>query len=276
MLGPLIAAGANIIGGIMGNNAQKSAAAAQERMAAQNIALQKEFAQSGIQWKVEDAKKAGVHPLYALGANTTSFSPVSIGSPSNSPLGEGIARAGQDLSRAMGATSNSFTRLVSGLTVERGQLENELLRTQIAKARQQIGPPMPTANGNPWLIPGQGDSIPGWQDFIKRKPHEITSTHTPSQEPGPMPSVGYALNQHGGYMPIPTKDVKDRIEDMGPLPWIWSAINTMAPYAGFNYNPPSKVPLHPDHEWYMGYDGHYYQRKKPQVPRWNPARHFYD
>jgi hypothetical protein len=37
-----------------------------------NIAMQKEFAQQGIGWKVADAKKAGIHPLFALGASTHS------------------------------------------------------------------------------------------------------------------------------------------------------------------------------------------------------------
>lgn len=38
------------------------------KTAKENIKLQKQFAQTGIQWKVADAKKAGIHPVYALGA----------------------------------------------------------------------------------------------------------------------------------------------------------------------------------------------------------------
>lgn len=266
MLGPLIGAASSLVGGLMGQNSQREAQAAQERMAAQNIALQKEFAQSGIQWKVADAKAAGVHPLYALGANTTSFSPVSVGSSPRSPLGEGIAAAGQDFSRAMGATSSSTTRIISGLTVERGMLENELLRTQIAKARQQIGPPVPTANSNPWAIPGQGDSIPNinWADLVKQKPHEVTPTafNAPSQEPGPMPSAGYALSPSGGYMPVPSKDYKDRAEDMGPLPWLWFIQNYVAPNFGLNHNPPKNVPLGPGEDWYWSIAQEYRKRNK--------------
>lgn len=269
MLGPLISAASSLAGGLLGQNAQKESVAAQERMAASNIALQKEFAQSGIQWKVEDAKKAGIHPLYALGANTTSFSPVSVGYPSSSPLGSGIAAAGQDLSRAMSATSNSSTRIISGLTVERGMLENELLRTQIAKARQQIGPPVPTAQGNPWAIPGQGDSIPpvNWGNIpgavIKSKPHEITTTAggVPSQEPGPMPFAGYAVTPTG-YAPVPSKDYKDRAEDMGPLPWIWFLQNYVLPNVGLNHNPPAHVPLRDDEKWYWAIQQEYRKGKK--------------
>ena len=44
-----------------------------------NYAHQKEFAQNGIRWKVEDAKAAGIHPLFALGAQGATFSPISVG-----------------------------------------------------------------------------------------------------------------------------------------------------------------------------------------------------
>lgn len=43
-----------------------------------NANLQREFAQNSIQWKVQDAIKAGIHPLAALGASGYSASPVQI------------------------------------------------------------------------------------------------------------------------------------------------------------------------------------------------------
>lgn len=43
---------------------------------AENARLQREFAQNSIRWKVNDAKMAGIHPTYALGAQGTSFSPM--------------------------------------------------------------------------------------------------------------------------------------------------------------------------------------------------------
>lgn len=42
-----------------------------------NYNAQKEFAQNSIQWKTQDAKNAGIHPLYALGNNATSYTPSS-------------------------------------------------------------------------------------------------------------------------------------------------------------------------------------------------------
>lgn len=242
MLGPIISGIASLAGGIIGQNKQ-------EQMAEKNIALQKEFAQSGIQWKVEDAKKAGVHPLYALGANTTSFSPVSVGSP----LAEGISRMGQDVSRAMHATSNPMQRTVMGLTVEKAGLENELLRAQIAKLRNQSGPPVPTAT-DPWSIPGQsgsGITVTNPADLAKADPlkYTVVDPSAPHGEPVPQPHISW-IRTPTGYMPVPGKEAKDRMEDMGFSPWIWSITNQVAPNFGLNHQPPPHVKLLDDEEWY--------------------------
>lgn len=128
-----------------------------EATAMQNIALQKQFAKNGIQWKVEDALKAGVHPLFALGASTQSFSPVSVAS-GLSEGASGFASAGQDIGRAVNATfskedrTSAAGKAAQALTLEKGQLENDLLRTQlasqVAKLTQAGGnPAMPTASG---------------------------------------------------------------------------------------------------------------------------------
>lgn len=56
-----------------------------------NYNMQKEFAQHGIQWKVEDAVRAGIHPAVALGAQTHSASPSFIGEES------GVEGVGDDI-----------------------------------------------------------------------------------------------------------------------------------------------------------------------------------
>lgn len=109
----------------------------QERIAAQNIALQREFAQSGIQWKVADAQKAGIHPLAALGAQTSSFSPVSIGSTDYGSMG-------QDLGRAVKAAmsdqdrAEETTREANKLALEKAGLENDILRTELASKQKRF------------------------------------------------------------------------------------------------------------------------------------------
>lgn len=128
-----------------------------ENTAMQNIALQKQFAKNGIQWKVEDALKAGIHPLAALGASTTSFAPVTVGS-SLAEGASGFASAGQDIGRAVNASmskgdrASAASKAAEALALEKGQLENDLLKTQVAsqvaKLSQAGGnPAMPTATG---------------------------------------------------------------------------------------------------------------------------------
>lgn len=158
-LGSLAGIGANLFG------------ASKER------AMQKDFAQKGIQWKVADATKAGLHPLAALGANTMSYSPVQIGD-----MSQPLAEMGQNVDRSIAATANGTERSsaqIGALQMERAGLENDLLRSQIAttnaQLRAQVGPPMPT-DGNPSLvIDGQGNTRKPMKLFgmtIKPNPNE--------------------------------------------------------------------------------------------------------
>lgn len=138
-LGNLFKGGMDLYGGILG---QKN----QQAIAQENIAMQKEFAQNGVQWKVNDAKAAGINPLAALGASTSSFSNV-VGDNS---LGEGVQKAGQDLSRAITSTAtkdDQHTIVMNKLAEQKGELENNLLASQIARLNNAgaSGPPTPAA-----------------------------------------------------------------------------------------------------------------------------------
>lgn len=82
------AAAAEVAGGALSGDRNR-------KLMHEQMDAQREFAQHGIQWKVADAKAAGIHPLYALGASTQSYSPVQIGDS----YGPALSRAGQDLSR---------------------------------------------------------------------------------------------------------------------------------------------------------------------------------
>lgn len=149
MFGDILSAGASIIGGLINRGSADEANRINAANAARQEQLQRDFAQQGIQWKVADAKAAGVHPLYALGANTVSYSPVSLGHSADTSLGTSVANAGQSIGRAADAAATSDQRgsrtaqMITALQLERGSLENELLRSQIAKTRAQLGPPMP-------------------------------------------------------------------------------------------------------------------------------------
>lgn len=140
-LGDLFSAGVNWFNGDR-NRAQ------QEAMANQNIAQQRAFAESGIQMKVNDAKLAGIHPLAALGAQTSSFSPVSVGSTDYGSMGQDIGRA---IKAAM-STEDRIATEGAQLDLERKRLDNDLVRQQISASKAatqgprggQVGPPIPT------------------------------------------------------------------------------------------------------------------------------------
>lgn len=159
MIGDLISAGMKLVGGMMDRSAAKDANTRAEAARAENIQLQREFAQNGIRWKVDDARAAGIHPLYALGANTVSFSPVSVGSAINTSLGSSLASAGQDISRAVDATRTAPERLVAReatkLQLEGMQLDNDIKRATYASSMQRLAqnanPPIPAIG--PFTVP---------------------------------------------------------------------------------------------------------------------------
>lgn len=79
--GALIGGGLGLAGSLVGGSNKKQ------------IRWQREQLQKGIQYRVADAKKAGIHPLYALGANIQSPSPIQV----SGGLGEGLQQMGQGL-----------------------------------------------------------------------------------------------------------------------------------------------------------------------------------
>lgn len=230
----LISAGGSLLGGIMGNNTEKK-----------QMRMQREFAQNAIQWKVKDAEAAGIHPLYALGANTVSYSPIQTGS-----LGQGIQQAGQDIGRAVEAHGNradrldGFTKASQALILEKGQLENELLKTQIASNTATLNqpgtPPPMQANANRYLIPGQGST----QGLVRDNPmsRTVSSPQAPSQEPGAVPETGFGRSKTG-YPVMPSKDAKERIEDQFLPQTSWAIRNNLMPMLyNSEMNPPFKAP----------------------------------
>lgn len=160
-LSALIAGGFSLAGGIMGSNAQKEANAINAQNAANNIKLQKEFATNAIQWKVADAQAAGIHPLYALGASTTSFSPVSVGAQPVNAMAGAMADMGQNVARAASALRSPEERVSAVAKVATGQqlasnnldleikkTNLELLRARLANLTQPGQPP-----GSPFPVP---------------------------------------------------------------------------------------------------------------------------
>lgn len=261
MLDTLIGGGIKLLGGLFGQSSQ-------EKQAKQNIELQREFAQNGIQWKAEDARKAGIHPLYAMGAQTTSFSPVSVGTP----LADAMSSFGQDVSRSIDVTrsasqkNDAVARSIQQLQLQNMGLQNELLSTQIAKTRQALAspPPMPTS-GDPYLIAGQGQTA-GLSPSVQDQPLKRVAPNpaTPNAEPGAVAETGY-LRTPTGLAPVYSNDAKERLEDdvIGSL--IWNVRNRIMPSLGYGLRPPP-VPLPPDTDWR-------YDNLRHEYRPWRTSKH---
>lgn len=174
----------------------------------QNYLNQKEFAQHGIRWKVEDAMRAGIHPMYALSAQGASYSPSYVGGDT----GPDMAALSQDINRAINQTRTSDEQEFSKLQLATAQanldgqlLDNQYKATQLQ--RLQTGPSFP---GSQTFIPGQGDS-----NLVNEKAFSRTKSNpgSPHMEPGAINSTGYYMSSDGGLTPVSSTDAKERLED---------------------------------------------------------------
>lgn len=204
-LGGLVSAGINAFNAGENRDVQRETNAQNLAIEQQNLAWQKEafqrnweqqqeFAKSGLGWRVEDAKASGLHPLAALGAQLSGGSPVSVGSADlklDAPTRD-IGSMGQDLGRAVAAMGTADEKgdataaKLQALQVERGELENSLLKTQIMKANQPAArqPSMPSwkkknETGQPAIDAIENSTSSGFpvtQDKVEQKPDLIPAT----------------------------------------------------------------------------------------------------
>lgn len=205
----LVGAGASLAGGAMSGRAARSQ---YERQAAAD----REFAQHGIRWKVADARAAGIHPLYALGASTSMPSASSVGDTS---YGQGLAQAGQEVSRAVEATRTQEERR-QAQEAAAARVEEERMHRRAAEIRAEEAHQSAMANDRVqremWLsqIPGNRSRAqvgPGLPDSVssvgavKTVPSEQTSHHPgdPSATAGVEPAFLRVRAPNGEIVLVP-------------------------------------------------------------------------
>lgn len=274
--GALVSAGAKLIPGLVGEGSDK-----QEAQWNANYELQQRMAEHGTLIRARDVMRAyaetGIHPLSLMGMNPASASSVASVGGTSSNWRKGVADAGQDIGRAISASADVPNRAaLAKLTLERGGLENELLRVQIANQVQalnrgaaQVGPAMPGAV-NKWLVDGQGDTNTELRSPVARGPLVVDeplkrTAGDPGrmhQEPGAITSVSWSKNSDGSYSPVMSKDYKERTEDQ-MLPGLKHFFsNTIVPM----FNPSArKAPFDapPGSYWYVDYKGDWRLRRDP-------------
>lgn len=122
-----------------------------DEVRAQNTADQERFAKNAIQWRVADAKAAGLHPLFGLQGNNATFTPnpvtvndsTSVSFSPGAPSGSRSAaeRRQQMEDKDAGALAersqaDSHARTISMIATDTEQ--QSLLRAQTDLARQQL------------------------------------------------------------------------------------------------------------------------------------------
>lgn len=196
-----------------------------------------------VQWRVQDARKAGIHPLYALGAPTMQLGAMPVDFSPLADIGQNIDRAMEAArdrkernsarnSRIMGGTS-AIQSQADALQLENMGLQNDLLRSQISRLSADQVPPSFPAMGAMTDIPGQGDMR---VQPIPATP-VINAPGRSGQEAGVITDYGFARQADGGLTIVPSNDVKNRIED-SPMEWEWFWRNRVVP--AFTGNPQAR------------------------------------
>ena len=234
--GGIVSGVGSLIGGAIGAG-QSSA------NASFNYDAQKEFAQNGIRWRVEDAKRAGIHPLYALGASTKGFSPVSSYG-GDFGISDAAANFGQGLDRAAQAKMTKEERLRVQAAQERQevlQLADYNMRRQESDARTMMyksealrnfaaskqvlanagqSPAMPSLRIRPdgtvagQTMTGQGDSAPvkGLMEVEPSK-GEANAIDSMGTSAASVPDIAFSRTNDGGYALIKSDAIADRLDD---------------------------------------------------------------
>lgn len=177
---------------------------------------QRRFAKRGLQWRAEDAKAAGLHPLAAVGSAGPSFSPSYSFSADTTPVpvqrDTWQDKMGQSISRALDI-----------LGLQRAMLQNRLLESEIAekdrKVDLSIGPwPYWAGSG---IIPGQANG----GGFGSTVPHP----DRPAQEAGYKPDVAYSMGDNGRVYAYLPQALSESYEDDPHGRFMWNLRNKYMP-----------------------------------------------
>lgn len=196
---------------------------------------QKEFAQNGIRWRVEDARAAGLHPLFALQGNTALYnpSPAVISGGLSSALGE----AGQSVGRAVQGQESASEREATALQLK--LLESQIGETDarrdyyISEAARNaqtanVSTPLPVDGASP-ITGRQGDEFTqATQGNIVIKPAEVVSqregdsTVTAGTSPG---EEEFNIGRHGLKIRLPSAGGQGLSEVLENISWyMWPGI----------------------------------------------------
>lgn len=231
---------------------------------AENIAYQKEFAKHGIQWRVEDAKNAGIHPLAAIGAQTTSFTPSLIAGQRDTP---NLSVLGSNIKALLNRKELSEQKALDR------QHKLAVIRNIDADTLAKTG------QGMEFLTSGNRNSSPVKNDAVEIVPAIQTSKmkDAPGIQAGTHAGFRYVSNKLGWHTPLPSQELQELYTELNPQsPRLYmDELNevTQAVTAYSRYKLPSSKrwreflkrarpkkmpdgsPMNPNYEWRAGKSG---------------------
>ena len=192
-----ITAGAGLAGSLLGGGDNNNA-----------IKFAEKQAKKRIQWTVRDAQRAGIHPLYALGAG---YQPPVMPS-SGSSLGEGISRAGAAVGegvRALGAKKDREAEILAGQPQAQANLAYTVANTDLIKQNieaSRLAMMMQSANNSGY---GRG--------AVTGTPLDMATMIDPSGDITMMNTMAgwnYPPRTHQGQSPtVPAREWEEQYED---------------------------------------------------------------
>lgn len=230
-------------GQLLGMDVDRKNRIASETQQNKNIGYQKEFAQKGIGWRVEDARAAGINPLAALGANVHSYQPNQLFTPPyKNRVGTALKNMGQDVDRAVHANATKQDRALSTqILIE--QLRGSKLANdgqEIKNSQNSIPQGIPKTNDplvNAMNTQGQGNAgnnTTSGNAAVMVKPDEYT----------PMKQLGVS----GATSPMK----KHYVDEHG---WVWNILNQDAAESVESDNATQfSMRMHQGHRWVSGAD----------------------
>lgn len=245
----------NIAGGLLGGGGKGKQGDA-ERFAEKQLHTQM---QKAVQWRVQDAREAGVHPLAALGAQVSASPATAVGGSSGGDrfdLGRSLGELGQSIVRAIGTKMSSEERdaaTMRALELEEKGLSNEALRFQLQQMRNSVAPPPdhwsqyggvgPVSRPSPVTVQALNPASSA-AGLVEMKKSEVVhnAEGIPGQEAGPSPENKWMRTARGWVaMPSPAWNMDD-MGAPGTVGWLlrnrlypaipYQAVKSMVPPRG--------------------------------------------
>lgn len=250
--GALVGGGISALGSIFTNARNISHA---RRAGAQDRAWQEHLLKNQLQWRMQDAKAAGVAPAVALGGSV-------VGSGTSSPVPQiqnELHAMGQGVGRALASGATAFQQKQQALNLENMALQNELLKTQVAGAKRaivnqpgmskpfpsHISDDQPSSDIITSRLPPSASSVDRLVSDVERAlaapPRIVREDITGSAYDNPLRTAGHKpavslIRTATGFQMVPSKDAKEAIEDS-----LWDEMSWRANVVrnAYRYQPPN-------------------------------------